>query len=63
MNYVIFKELDTYKMTSESNYNALIRNASQVTVFRDCNSFDECVACLPKYEGINFIDKTGDKPC
>ena len=57
---VIFKENGMYKMTSLENYESRIRNANQVGSFRDCNSFEDCVACLPKSAHITYIDKTGE---
>lgn len=60
MKFVIFKENGKFKMTREDNYNARIRNANIVTVFSNCNSFEECLSCLPKSETLIYIDKTGD---
>ena len=37
-NYVIYKEFDKLRLTNEKNYNAFIRNASQIT---DCSKFKD----------------------
>ena len=58
--YVIFKENGKYKMTSEDNYKARIRNANQVITCNDCNSFEEAVSCFPNYQYIEYVDMTGD---
>lgn len=60
MQMVIFKELGKYKMTTLENYEAKIRNASLVTTFDGCNSFMQCISCLPNADGVMFYDRTGD---
>lgn len=39
--YIIYKEFDRLKLTNETNYNAYIRNASQVI---DVDNFDSASA-------------------
>jgi hypothetical protein len=58
--FVIFKELGKYKMTTLENYEAHIRNANKVTTFEHCNSFMQCIMALGNVSGVMFYDRTGD---
>ena len=60
---VLYKELDTYYITSEDNYKSMIRDASKVTKMVDCDSASEAISALNRW-GIaspeEIINKTGE---
>lgn len=56
MKIVIFKELGTFKTTTEENYNAIIRNAQLVQTWKDFESAEEIINYCTTYCGKKAED-------
>ena len=54
--YVIYKENGKYRGTSESNYNAKIRNAFKITNFNDFETIEQIIDYLLKYTKLERQD-------
>ena len=53
---VIYKLNDTYYVTTESNYNAHIKNARAIQKMQDFNSAEEIIEYFCKYFGSKTED-------
>ena len=53
---VIYKLNDTYYVTTESNYNAYIRDARAIQKMQDFNSAEEIIEYFCKYCGSKTED-------
>lgn len=49
MQYIIFKEFDSWKGTKAENYFAVVQNASEIHDFSDFGSVGEIVDYIRKY--------------
>lgn len=49
MKFVIYNELGTLKMTTEENYNRRIRNAREITTWKDFESAEDIINYCIKY--------------
>lgn len=54
--YIIYKDLSGYKMTTEANYNARIRDERKVSDFSAFNSASEIIDYCTKYFGGSADD-------
>ena len=57
---VVYKEFGQFKVTNKRNYDAQIRNASQILTMKNAETFDDVVFCL-KNHGIKEEDIIYDK--
>lgn len=56
MKVIIYKELGTFKTTSEENYNRRIKDASLIQSWKDFETAEEIIEYCTKYCGRNKED-------